>query len=183
MFGYPFKTIYLKSNQDRNNLHQALLEKTFLSDFNYKNTEKIEKTFYGEVSNQDFKLETISKKQKIANFAHGEIKGVENDMYVVLRIGALEHIRIYALFLATFGVCTFFILEGLFTNYKDTYGPAYFDNQLNIMLCVLELIFFTIIAIKSIAFQKSLQPTISFFETFLKAKRIEKSEMPGVFNL
>lgn len=183
MFGYPFKTIYLKSNQDRNNLHQALLEKTFLSDFNYKNTEKIEKTFYGEVSNQDFKLETISKKQKIANFAHGEIKGVENDMYVVLRIGALEHIRIYALFLATFGVCTFFILEGLFTNYKDTYGPAYFDNQLNTMLCVLELIFFTIIAIKSIAFQKSLQPTISFFETFLKAKRIEKSEMPGVFNL
>ena len=183
MFGFPFKTIYLKSNQNRNSIHQALLEKTFLSDFNYKNTEKVEKTFYGEVSNQDFKLENISRNQKIANFAHGEIKGVENDMYIVLRIGALEHIRIYALFLATFAICTFFILEGLWVNYKDTYGPAYFDNQLNVILCLLELVFLSIITIKSISFQKSLQPTIAFFESFLNAKKIEKSEMPGVFNL
>jgi hypothetical protein len=182
MFGYPFKTIYLKSDQNRNSLHKALLEKTFLSDFNYKNTEKIEKTFYGEVSNQDFKLETISRKQKIANFAHGEIKGVENDMYIVLRIGALEHIRIYALFLATFAICTFFILEGLFVNYKDTYGPEYFDNQLNIVLCILELIFLVMICVKSISFKQSIQPTINFFETFLKAKKIEKHEMPDIFN-
>ena len=54
MFGFPYKTIYLKSNQNRQFLQNQLLEKTFLSDFNYKNTEKIKKTFFGEVSNRDF---------------------------------------------------------------------------------------------------------------------------------
>ena len=180
MFGFPFKTIYLKSNQNRQFLHNQLLEKTFLSDLNYKNTEKIQKTFYGEVSNQDFKLETINNNQ-IANFAHGEIKGVETDMYLIVHFGALEHIRIYALFLATFLVSTFFLIEGLYHNYQDTYGPAFFDNPVNIALSLVELVLFVIIFIKWYGFRKSIQPTIEFFETLFHAKSIKKTDVPAIF--
>lgn len=180
MFGFPFKTIYLKTNQNRTFIHQQLLDKTFLSDENYQNTEKIQKTFYGEVSNQDFKLETLNNNQ-IANFAHGEIKGVENDMYLIIHFGALEHIRIYALFLATFFVSTFFLFEGLYTAYADTYGPAFLDSQINIVLSVVEFVLFAIIFIKWYTFKKSIIPTKQFFENLFQANTIKKSEVPAIF--
>ncbi len=180
MFGFPFKTIYLKTNLNRENIYQLLLNQTFLSDLNYKNINQSKKTFFGEVSNQDFKLETINN-QNIANFAHGEIKGVENDMYLIVHFGALEHIRIYALFLATFLVSTFFLVEGLYHNYQDTYGPAFFDNSIHIALTAVELILFAIIFIKWMGFRKSMKPTIEFFEILFQAKSIQKNDVPVIF--
>ncbi len=180
MFGFPFKTLYLKTSLNRENIHQALLEHTYLSDMNYKNIGQSKKTFFGEVSNQDFKLETINNKA-ISNFAHGEIKGVENDMYLIIHIGALEHIRIYALFLATFFVSTFFLFEGLYHNYLDTYGPSFFDSQINLVLTVIEFILLIIIVFKWNDFRRSLNPTKQFFETLLQAKSIQKQEVPSIF--
>lgn len=182
MFGYPFKTVYLKSNLNRQQIQSQLESYTFLSDANYKNTNHQEKTFYGEISNQDFKIETITKKKPLVNFLHGEIKGIENETYIITRLGSLEHQRIYFLFLSVFAVCTAFLLEALYksTNY---YAPNFFSNPMQTTMLVIELILFLIIYSKYRSFKRNLNTTINFISEIWSAQEIKKEDVPLVFHL
>lgn len=182
MFGYPFKTVFFKSQQNRQQIKSAIELHTFLSDANYKNTEKTVKSFYGEVSSQDFKLETIIKKKPLVNFIHGEIKGVDNDMYIIARLGSLEHQRIYVLFLVVFGICTTFLLEALYKS-SNYYAPNFFSDPMKTAMLFIEAILFFIIYTKYRTFTKNLQTTKDFLAEIWSAKEISKEDVPLVFRL
>ena len=182
MFGYPFKTIFFKSDQNRQQIQSAIELHTFLSDANYKNTDKNVKSFYGEVSSQDFKLETIIKKKPLVNFIHGEIKGIDNEIYIIARLGSLEHQRIYALFIAVFGVCTAFLLEALYKS-SNYYAPNFFSDPMKTAMLVIEAILFLIIYTKYRSFKKNLQATKEFLFEIWSAQEITKEDVPLVFRL
>lgn len=182
MFGYPFTTIFFKTEQNRQQIQSNIELHTFLSDANYKNTDKNVKSFYGEVSSQDFKLETIIKKKPLINFIHGEIKGINNEMYIIARLGSLEHQRIYFLFLAVFGICTAFLFEALYKA-SDYYAPSFFSDPMKTAMLVIEAILFIIIYTKYRAFRKNLQSTKNFLSEIWSATEITKEEIPLVFRL
>jgi len=182
MFGYPFKTIFFKSGQNRHQIQSAIELHTFLSDANYKNTDKNVKSFYGEVSSQDFKLETIIKKKPLINFIHGEIKGIDNEMYIIARLGSLEHQRIYALFLAVFVVCTAFLIEALYKT-SNYYAPNFFSDPMKTAMLVIEAILFIIIYTKYRSFVKHIQSTKNFLAEIWSATEINEEDVPLVFRL
>jgi hypothetical protein len=182
MFGYPFKTIFLKSNLNRNQIQSALEFHTFLSDANYKNTDKNIKSFYGEISSQDFKLETIIKKKPLVNFINGDIKGIDNEIYIIARLGSLEHQRIYALFIAVFGVCTAFLIEAFYKS-SNYYAPNFFNDPMKTTMLLIEAILFLIIYNKYRSFKKNFQATKAFLAEIWSAKEITKEDIPLVFRL
>jgi hypothetical protein len=65
MFIYPFKIVYLQSGQTRQMLHDQLLNHTFLSDQGFRKPDNNPRAFFGELSNQDFTLETIEKGDRL----------------------------------------------------------------------------------------------------------------------
>ena len=95
MFGYPFAYRYFKTEQNRTQLANALKGITYLSDADFKKTQKSQSVFYGEISEIDFSLENISKKQTTTNFVRGHFLGAENDTFIRIRCGAWQHQRVY----------------------------------------------------------------------------------------
>ena len=61
MILYPFKTQFLKTNLTRNQVSAQLIQETFLSDADYKKSNEQTISFFGEVSDQDFTLETVER--------------------------------------------------------------------------------------------------------------------------
>ena len=181
MFGYPFKSIYLKTQLSRTEIESNLRDQTFLSDANFKNNPEKPKLFYGEISSFDFKLEHISK-QQLSNFVKGEIKGVENDMYVHLRLGALDHQRIYFMFVAVVLVCLAFIIDGIVNGMSGNQIPLS-QNPLLMALVVLEIMMFCIIYIKYRNFKKTVDASVNYFCNLWTAKTLKTNEVPIVFKL
>ncbi len=196
MFAYPFQNSYLKSNLTRSQLAEKLTEVTFLSDANYKKTTQNTSVFYGEVSQIDFSLEHISKKQNSVNFVRGRFLGADNDMYIKLRLGAWKHQRVYFLLLVTLftllGFLLFYILQAPHGfHYPEEYYQLYgYDSSetlynLQTPLALTMQAFMAIIAIiiylKYRSFRKNIEATINYLKGLWEADLINKHEVPLVF--
>ena len=134
MFAYPFQNTYLKSNLTRIQLAEKLTQVTYLSDANYKKTTQNTSVFYGEISQIDFSLEHISKKQNSVNFVRGRFLGADNDMYIKVRLSAWKHQRVYFLLLVTLftllGFLLFYILQAPHGfRYPEEYYQLYGYNS------------------------------------------------------
>lgn len=177
MFGYPFKTIYLKSNLTRNELESNLKELTYLSDDNFKKDKNKKYTFYGEISNQDFTIETLEPQKNTANFITGLFRGVENDTFIILRIGALKHRRIFVLFFAAIATILGFLLHDFYLY------PAYsLKNAFFLSLLALEIIMMGIVWVKYNNFNRSVPETKQIFTDLWSATEISKNQLPIIFN-
>ncbi len=194
MFGYPFSIHYLKTAVSRNMIAERLTNKTYLSDLDYKKTPG-EKYFYGEVSNFDFSLESISKNQQLSNFAEGRILGAENDMYVELKLGSFQHQRLFfllfSLFVVLFGFNIYYAAqEPQGFQYPEQFYQMYgYDTNIflynlttpiSLVLIALQLIIGVSIFIKYKNHKKSIPKTISWFNDLWNATEIDKSQVPSV---
>lgn len=196
MFAYPFQNSYLKSSFKREQLAKKLEEVTYLSDANYKKTSKNTSVFYGEISNIDFSLEHISKKQSSVNFVRGQFLGADNDMYIKVRLGAWKHQRVYFLLVTTMltllGFLLFYISQAPHGfRYPEEYYQLYGYNSsetlynLQTPMAMMMEAFIAIIAIiiyiKYRNFRKNINHTINYFKGLWEADLINKHEVPLVF--
>lgn len=196
MFGYPFQYIYLKSELSRRELEQRLLNVTFLSDANFKKQSQNPSVFFGEVSNIDFNLEHISKKQQGVNFVRGQFLGADNEMYTRVRLGAWQNQRIYflliAMFLTLFGFLVHYVSQAPHGfRYPEEYYQLYGYNSselaynLKMPLALIMQSFMAIIAIIMLVkfrnFRKSMNSTIQYLKGLWDAELITKHEVPLLF--
>ncbi len=194
MFGYPFSIHYLKTSISRNEIAQRLTNQTFLSDVTYKKTPG-EKYYYGEVSQFDFSLESISKKSNHANFAEGRFLGADNDMYIELKLGSFQHQRMFVM------LFSLLIVLLAFTLYYSAQGPQGFQypeqfyqqygydtniflynltTPISLSLISLQLIIGFSIWIKYRNHQKAIPNTIQWFNQIWNSQEISKNDVPGV---
>jgi hypothetical protein len=191
MVFYPFKIVYLKSSLSRQTLHDQLVNHTFLSDHGYRKTDKNPRAFFGEVSDQDFTLETIEKGNRLVNFATGDFRGAENDMYIRIQMGAWQHQRIYLLFLLTTLSCFvgFFIavenqihlpkqsvlsdlINAILIGLKPSFAYVFFLFGLSLWMTLI---------IKTKQFIKRYPSSVDFFSELWQATAIDKSAVPLLF--
>jgi hypothetical protein len=194
MFGYPFSRHYLKTTVQRNTLTQLLTDQTFLSDVNYKKTPGT-KVFFGEVSQFDFSLESISTKSQYVNFIQGRFLGADNDMYIEIKLGAFQHQRIFLM------LSTILALLFAFTVYYASQGPQGFEypeqfyqqygyntsifaynlfTPISLILLFLQLVIGSLIFVKYKNFKKSIPTTVQFFNQIFSSKEIPLNEVPTV---
>lgn len=194
MFGYPFSIHYLKTSLSRNEISQRLTSQTFLSDVSYKKTPG-EKYFYGEVSQFDFSLESISKKSNHANFAEGRFLGADNDMYIELKLGAFQHQRMFVMFFSLL------LLLFAFTIYYAAQGPQGFQypeqfhqqygydtsifvynltTPISLTLITLQIVIGLSIWVKYRNHRKAIPNTIQWFNQIWNAQEISKKDVPSV---
>lgn len=196
MFGYPFAYRYFKTEQNRTQLANALKGITYLSDADFKKTQKSQSVFYGEISEIDFSLENISKKQTTTNFVRGHFLGAENDTFIRIRCGAWQHQRVYFLLLAILFTTTAFLLyyasqapHGF--SYPEEFYQIYGYNKSEFlynlttpMALIMELIIvlvFGIVGKKYQNFKAALDSTTRYFSGLWEAEAINKVEIPLVF--
>jgi len=191
MFIYPFKIIYLYSGQTRQVLHDQLLKQTFLSDHGYRKPDTNSRAFFGELSNQDFTLETVEQGNRLVNFITGDFRGSENEMYPRIQLGAWQHQRVFLLYaLATLACFVGFfvavanqitipdpskipdIIQAILTALKPSLAYVF-------LLCGISL--FVALYIKASQFQKRLASSIAFFSDLWQATPIEKKNVPLLF--
>jgi hypothetical protein len=103
-------------------------------------------------------------------------------MYIIARLGSLEHQRIYALFFAVFAVCTAFLIEALYKT-SNYYAPNFFSDPMKTAMLVIEAILFIIIYTKYRSFVKNLQSTKNFLAEIWSATEINEEDVPLVFRL
>ncbi len=96
---FPFKSIFLKSSLSRKDIEANLKLHTYLSDAKYSKSNSQKVLFYGEISEFDFSIETLTKKSNLVNFIQGKILGIENDLYLNIQLGAFKHRRVYTMLL------------------------------------------------------------------------------------
>jgi hypothetical protein len=176
MFLYPFKTQFLKTELNRNQVADILTTQTFLSDANFKKTDSNPRAFYGEISNQDFTLETIEDKQRLVNFCTGEIRGSENEVYILLQLGAWQHRRIFLLFLILILSCTVLLAKHLWL-----FQSFYPQNFAAWLLLLTNIALFIALYVKAKNFHARLKSTIDFFSQLWLAKTINPTEVPHLF--
>jgi len=191
MFIYPFKIVYLQSGQTRQLLHDQLLNHTFLSDHGYRKPDNNPRAFFGELSNQDFTLETIEKGDRLVNFITGDFRGSENEMYLRIQLGAWQHQRVFLLYaIATIACFVGFILavanqvhipvqsempdilHAIISALKPSLAYVF-------LLCGISL--FVALYVKATQFKKRLLSSISFFSDLWQATTIEKNRVPLIF--
>jgi hypothetical protein len=176
MFLYPFKTQFLKTELNRNQVADILTTQTFLSDANFKKTDSNPRAFYGEISNQDFTLETIEDKQRLVNFCTGEIRGSENEVYILLQLGAWQHRRIFLLFLILILSCTVLLAKHLWL-----FQNFYPQNFAAWLLLLTNIALFVALYVKAKNFHARLKSTTEFFCQLWSAKAIHQTEVPQLF--
>jgi len=176
MFLYPFKTQFLKTELNRNQVADILTTQTFLSDANFKKTDSNPRAFYGEISNQDFTLETIEDKQRFVNFCTGEIRGSENEVYILLQLGAWQHRRIFLLFLILILSCTVLLAKHLWL-----FQNFYPQNFAAWLLLLTNIALFIALYVKAKNFHARLKSTTDFFSQLWSAKAIHQTEVPQLF--
>lgn len=176
MLFYPFKSQFLKTALNRNEVAEKLVDQTFLSDAAFKRTNDQPRLFYGEVSSQDFTLETIAQNKGLVNFCTGEIRGSENEIYVLIQLGAWQHRRIFLLFLLLILACFAFLINHLVL-FKSIY-PQTIPAWLLLMTLVA---LFTTLYTKARSFQRSKASTIAHFCTLWKAEPVTKNQVPLIF--
>lgn len=188
---YPFKIVYLKSSLTRQTLHDQLLKHTFLSDHGYRKPDTNPRAFFGELSDQDFTLETIEKGDRLVNFATGDFRGSENDMYIRIQMGAWQHQRIYLLYLLTTLSCFvgFFIsvanqihmpeqsemsdvVNAILSGLKPSLAYVFLLSGLSLLMTLF---------IKTKQFIKRYPSSINFFAELRQATAIEKTQVPLLF--
>jgi len=191
MFIYPFKIVYLQSGQTRQMLHDQLLNHTFLSDQGFRKPDNNPRAFFGELSNQDFTLETIEKGDRLVNFITGDFRGSENEMYMRIQLGAWQHQRVFLLYaIATIACFVGFILavanqvhipvqselsdviHSIISALKPSLAYVF-------LLCGISL--FVALYVKATQFKKRLLSSISFFSDLWQATTIEKNRVPLIF--
>jgi len=176
MFLYPFKTQFLQTELNRNQVADMLTTQTFLSDANFKKTDSNPRAFYGEISNQDFTLETIEDKQRLVNFCTGEIRGSDNEVYILLQLGAWQHRRIFLLFLIL--IVTGIVLLGKHLWLFQSFYP---QNIAAWLLLLTNIALFIALYVKAKNFHARLASTTDFFCQLWSAKAILPTEVPQLF--
>ena len=176
MLFYPFQSQFLKTALNRNEVAENLVAQTFLSDAEFKRTSDQPRLFYGEVSSQDFTLETIAQNKGLVNFCTGEIRGSENEIYILIQLGSWQHRRIFLLFMLLILACFVFLINHLvlFKAFYPQTLPAW------LLLMTLTSLFITLY-IKARNFQRNLASTIAHFCTLWKAEAVSKNHVPLIF--
>lgn len=176
MFLYPFKTQFLHTEMDRLRVSEALIGETFLSDANYRKTDSNPRVFFGEISTQDFTIERIENKNRLIQFCTGEIRGSENEIYILLQLGAWQHRRIFLLFLILIMACL-----GMLVNHLIIYKALYPQNLAAWLLLATIFGLFTLLYSKAKTFKKQSNSTLEYFCNLWKAKTIDPKNVPLVF--
>lgn len=162
---YPFNTWYLKSQLNRKEIEEALKTDSFLSDEGFQSQSRSQ-SFYGKITEFDFKLETIRNKENLAPFAHGEVRGVDRDMYIILRCGAFQHRRIWAVAMVFLGVLIVATVQA--------------PNQVQLPLLGISLVFIGLLLARARAYSKRQHSTQAHFQTLWNAQSISRTEVPNV---
>ena len=162
---YPFNTWYLKSQMNRGEIEAALKADCFLSDEGYQSQSRSQ-SFYGKITEFDFQLETIRNKENLAPFAHGEVRGVDRDMYIVLRCGAFQHRRIWAI------VVVFLLVLGLATFQAP--------SQMQGPLLGATSAFLGLLIARGWTYRKRQQSTLAHFNKLWNSSSISRTEVPNV---
>ncbi len=191
MFIYPFKIVYLHSGKTRQTLHNQLLNHTFLSDHGYRKPDKNPRAFYGELSDQDFTLETIEKGNRLVNFITGEFRGSENEMYMRIQLGSWQHQRVFLLYalatLACFVGFVIAIIQGIRipsqSEMPDVLHAIFMGLKPSLayifLICGFSL--FTALYVRAKQFQQRILSSIQFFENLWDATSINKNQVPILF--
>src|SRR5690242_13237779 len=141
MWLYPFKHHYLRSELNRAQIQQKVLEFTFLSDEGYRRTDENPRYFFGTASDQEFSLQTIQNHKNLVPYVEGEIKGVENEIYLFLQLKAWRYRRVFLLLIIFVLICLVVFSNEIFNN-----GMAAFQSMTFMMLsfilggCILYLL-------------------------------------------
>lgn len=161
---------------NRSAVSDSLTKNTFLTDLNFKKVEGQQIIFFGEVSSQDFTLETITKNKALVNFCSGEIRGSENEIYVLIQLGAWQHRRIFLLFSVLILACFVFLIDHL------VLFEAIYPQSLPAWLLLMTLVsLFTTLYVKARNFHRNLAPTIAYFCTLWNAETVSKNQVPLIF--
>jgi hypothetical protein len=191
MFIYPFKIVYLHSGKTRQMLHDQLLNHTFLSDHGYRKPDTNPRAFFGELSDQDFTLETIEKGDRLVNFITGDFRGSENEMYVRMQLGSWQHQRVFLLYALATIACFVGFFAAIANNIRipaQSEIPDILHALLNglkpslayvFLICGLSL--FIALYVKARQFQRRQISSIDFFKNLWVAKQVEKTEVPILF--
>jgi hypothetical protein len=162
---YPFNTWYLKSQLNRKEIEEALKDDSFLSDKGFQSQSRTQ-SFYGKITEFDFKLETIRNKENLAPFAHGEVRGVDRDMYIILRCGAFQHRRIWA-------VAMVFLLVLMVATFQA-------PSEMQLPLLGVSVVFIALLLARARAYTKRQRSTLAHFQTLWNAQSISRGEVPNV---
>ena len=173
MLLYPFKTIWLKTSSERQILAELIAEQTYLSDADYRRRDKMTKFFYGMVNENEFMLENIGNK-RIPDFFEGDIVGVGEETYVKLKMGALQHTRIYFMYWVLLLTGVVFLLRAfLGIDIVDTEIVYLFSG---VILILLGYGFYFLRQ-----FHRRAGSGIDFFRGLLQAEWVDIQEVPSIF--
>jgi hypothetical protein len=178
MWIFPFRNYYLKTSVNRAQIHQKILEHTFLSDAGYRKEGNSRKLFYGTASDELFSLQTINDNDRLVPYIEGEVKGVGHDIYLFLNFKAFRYRRIYVL-IFLFGLAGLILL----VSQLASGGLSSFQNAPFLLLSMVMLSVCGYIIWSCIVFWRIQKKTLNFFCELLEANPISYSEVHVVFKL
>ncbi len=173
MFLYPFKTVWLRTEGNRAELSELILQQTYLSDADYRKKDQLTKFFYGLVNDREFVLENI-KNTRLPGFVEGDILGVEDETYVKLKLGALKHTRMYVLYLII-------LLAGLFFWARAALGIDTVDSTVFLTFSGVLLALIAYCLYFLFQFSRKAAAGVDFFRGLLQGEVISKRQVPAIF--
>lgn len=173
---YPFKTIVFKTSLSRFEVKDRITSQTYLSDADFKKKDSFKKFFFGEVSEFDFSLQNISNEKRFVQFYDGQIKGVENEVYVFITAKAMRYRRIYAALAILVLLAIGFIANDAFHR-----GARVLKDPGFVTGCLMLLVFIAFLITRFRIFNTRIANTIQYFRGLLEADCVEEHEVPSIF--
>lgn len=175
---YPFKTYYLKTTSSRKDLHDKILQLTFLSDEGFRRTSQSTQYFFGEVSEEEFYLETIDGKNRLVPYVRGHVRGIDTERYIFLSLRGMRHQRFYIVLLIFLALTLGLLLGDLFK-----FGIA--NGLLPSMWLALGIVLgiSTYIVWLNKQFRKLEKNSLEFFRGMFDADVVPSESVPRVFKL
>jgi hypothetical protein len=176
-FLYPFRTLWLKSSMSREEIEKTVKNHTVLS---YARSAKRDGKafFFGEVSNEEFWLETIDNTGKLCPFIRCNIKGIDDETYLELELRGFRFARFYAAIVVVLLIMLIFSVKPFID-----YGSGAFENPVFVLLPLFFLLLASGLFYFNRRFAQQINTTKDFFRGMLEAEVVSEQEIPLVFKL
>ncbi|MBL7811952.1 MAG: hypothetical protein JNL57_06975 [Bacteroidetes bacterium] len=174
---YPFQTIYLRTSLNRNDVQEQLKSVTFLPEVP-RTQQKTTGIFYGSVSPDQFDIEYIGDKPGYCQFISGEIKGLEDEIYLILRMGAFRHRRFYLLLCAFYFVSLALVASDFMQN-----GTPSLQRWPAVVFGFVFIILTGYCTTYLWRFQRTKARTVLYLRGMFQADEVTASDLPVVFRL
>jgi hypothetical protein len=178
MSNFSNNTLYLKTDNTRQEVLGRIRQHTLLETKDYKNDPSTKKFFRGELSEEEAWLTTIDPKARLAPHIHVRLRGIEHEMFLLVNLRMHGNMAFPIFLFLFFGGAAWLLFKQF-----SIWGNEAFSRAEVWLLAPIALLLVAFMLWRWLRFRRDAENTLDFIRGLTEADLVKEEDVPVVFRL